>query len=159
MKSEQKQAKKGKKQTKTAANAPKLPAKKATAPKKQSTPKKAVTPKKVMEKTEKKVSEAYAIFQTGGKQYQAIPGKTVAIEKLDSDAGASVSFSEVLFRKNGENSFEFGQPYIKGAAVKASILKQAKGPKVIIFKFQRRKKRRTKTGHRQPMSIIRIESV
>ncbi len=101
----------------------------------------------------------YAIFQTGGKQYQAIPGKTVAIEKIEGNAGDKLSFSEVVFKKSSDNKFEFGQPYLKNSAVKASIVKQAKGQKVIIFKFQRRKKRRTKTGHRQPMTVVRIESI
>ncbi|NDD55085.1 50S ribosomal protein L21 [bacterium] len=103
--------------------------------------------------------DTYAIFQNGGKQYQAIPGKTVAIEKLDGNTGDSVSFGEVVMRKSGDNKFEFGQPFVKGATIKASIVKQTKGPKVIIFKFQRRKKRRTKTGHRQPMTVVRIESI
>lgn len=101
----------------------------------------------------------YAIFQTGGKQYQAVPGKTIAVEKLEGNAGDKVSFKEVVFRKSNESKFEFGQPFIKGATISANIVKQTKGPKVIIFKFQRRKKRRTKTGHRQPLTVVRIESV
>ncbi len=107
----------------------------------------------------KNTIDQYAIFQTGGKQYQAIPGKTVAVEKLDGEAGGKVTFKEVLFRKSGDNKFEFGQPFVKGASIKANIVKQTKGPKVIIFKFQRRKKRRTKTGHRQPVTVVRIESI
>lgn len=105
------------------------------------------------------IFDKYAIFQTGGKQYHAIPGKTVAIEKLDGNTGDTISFSEVVMRKNGENKFDFGQPFVTGATITASIVKQTKGPKVIIFKFQRRKKRRTKTGHRQPMTVVRIESI
>ncbi|MBU1008324.1 50S ribosomal protein L21 [Candidatus Dependentiae bacterium] len=103
--------------------------------------------------------DKYAIFQTGGKQYQAIPGKTVAIEKLEANAGDTVEFSEVLFRKNGEESFEFGAPYIEGAKLKASVVKQIKGPKIIVFRRKRRKKSRVKKGHRQPITVIRIESI
>jgi large subunit ribosomal protein L21 len=103
--------------------------------------------------------DQYAIFKAGGKQYQAVPGKTVAIEKLEGNAGDKVSFAEVLFRKTDAETCEFGRPYIKGATIQASIVKQDKGPKVIVFKFQRRKKRRTKTGHRQSMTIVRIESI
>jgi large subunit ribosomal protein L21 len=103
--------------------------------------------------------DKYAIFQTGGKQYQAIPGKTVAVEKLVGNAGDTVFFNEVVMRKNGENKFDFGQPFVTGATITASIVKQSKSPKVIIFKFQRRKKRRTKTGHRQPITVVRIESI
>jgi len=104
-------------------------------------------------------SDQYAIFQTGGKQYQAVPGKTIAVEKLEGNTGDAISFEEVLFRKQGDGKFEVGQPYVKDAAVKASIVKQSKTPKVVIFKFQRRKKRRTKTGHRQPITVIRIKTV
>ena len=112
-----------------------------------------------MERANKPVFEKYAIFQTGGKQYQAIPGKTVAIEKLEGEAGDSINFSEVLFRKLADGKFEFGQPFVNGAAIKASIVKQDKGPKIIVFKFKRRKKSRVKKGHRQPITVVRIESI
>lgn len=101
----------------------------------------------------------YAIFQTGGKQYQAIPGKTVAVEKLEGNAGDQISFAEIVLRKSDDQTIEIGQPFVKGASIQASIVKQTKSPKVIIFKFQRRKKRRTKTGHRQPITVVRIESI
>ena len=105
------------------------------------------------------IFEAYSIFQTGGKQYQAIVGKTIAIEKIEGEAGSSIDFNEVLFRKKSDNKFEFGKPYVSGATVKGSIVKQTKGPKLIIFKFGRRKKIRTKKGHRQPLTVIRVESI
>ena len=108
---------------------------------------------------DKQVSfENYAIFATGGKQYQAIPGKTVAVELLEGEAGSIIDFSEVFFRKQGADQIEIGQPHVAGAIVKASIIKHQKGPKKIIFKFKRRKKVRTKKGHRQPMTVLRIES-
>ena len=112
-----------------------------------------------MQEVKKATFDKYAIFQTGGKQYQAIPGKTVAIEKLEVNAGDSVDFQEVLFRKSGEGKFEFGQPFIQGAVLKASVVKHLKGPKVIVFRHKRRKKQRTKKGHRQPITVIRIESI
>lgn len=105
------------------------------------------------------IIEKYAIFQTGGKQYQGIPGKTVAVEKLDGNAGDKIEITEVLFRKMGEKTFEFGSPYIQGAALKASIVKQDKGPKIVVFKRKRRKKYRVKYGHRQPLTVLRIESI
>lgn len=112
-----------------------------------------------MERTSKVAFEKYAIIQTGGKQYQAIPGKTVAIEKLNGEAGDAVTFSQVLFKKTGDNSYDFGKPFIDGASVKASIVKQMRGPKVIVFKFKRRKKYRLTKGHRQPVTVVRIESI
>ncbi len=104
------------------------------------------------------IFDRYAIFQTGGKQYQALEGKTVAIEKLNADAGSTVVFDEVLLRKTGEGKIEIGQPFVK-TPVKAVIVKHDKGPKVIAFKFKRRKKYRRKIGHRQPMTIVRIQSI
>jgi|AMWB02.1.fsa_nt_gi large subunit ribosomal protein L21 len=103
--------------------------------------------------------EKYAIIETGGKQYQALPGKTICIEKIEGNAGDKIQFDNVLFRKTDDTKFEFGTPFIKNASVKASIIKQDKAPKLVIFKFQRRHKVRTKKGHRQPQTIIRIESI
>ena len=102
--------------------------------------------------------ETYAIFQTGGKQYQAIPGKTLAIEKIEGEAGAEIIFDEVLLRKQGADAVEIGQPHVK-TKIKASIIKQMKTPKVIAFRFKRRQKVRVKRGHRQQMTVIRIESI
>lgn len=102
--------------------------------------------------------ERYAIFQTGGKQYQALEGKTLAVEKIEGEAGASLEFSEVLLRKLGSDQIEIGQPFVK-TSIKASIVKQMREPKIIVYKFKRRKKSRVKHGHRQPKTIVRIESI
>ncbi|MFA6527264.1 MAG: 50S ribosomal protein L21 [Candidatus Babeliales bacterium] len=112
-----------------------------------------------MEQTSRVTFEQYAIFQTGGKQYQAVPGQALEIEKIEGERGAAVSFSEVLFRKSGEDAFEVGQPYVKNAEIKAEIIMQTKGAKVIVFKFKRRKKYRTKQGHRQLITVIRVKSI
>lgn len=102
--------------------------------------------------------EKYAIFQTGGKQYQALEGKTIGIEKLNAKEGESVTFSDVLLRKTGEGQVEIGQPFVK-SPIKGVVLKHTKGPKLIAFKFKRRKKHRTKKGHRQPITVVRIEAI
>lgn len=102
--------------------------------------------------------DAYAIFKTGGKQYQAITGKTLAIEKIEGEPGTSLEFSEVLFRKNGADDFQIGKPYLD-TKVTAEIVKQMKEPKIIVFRFKRRKKVRVKRGHRQPKTVIRITSI
>jgi len=101
--------------------------------------------------------EKYAIVQIGTHQYQAIEGKTVAVEKIDGEAGASLEFKEVLLRKN-KDVVEVGTPFVKGV-VKATIVKQMRGPKIIIFRFKRRKKSRVKKGHRQSLTVIRFESI
>ena len=102
--------------------------------------------------------DRFAIIQTGGKQYQAIEGKTLAIEKLDAGEGDKVEFSEVLFKKESEGKYQVGQPHLAGS-VKATVVKHTKGPKLIVFKFKRRKKVRVKKGHRQPITVVRIESI
>ena len=117
------------------------------------------------DKADKKKSEKtaslfprYAIFQTGGKQYQAIEGKTIAIEKIEGEAGSPLEFSDVLLRKTGDGDIQVGQPFL-GTPIKASIVKQMRGPKVVIFKFKRRKKSRVKKGHRQSITVVRIEAI
>jgi large subunit ribosomal protein L21 len=97
----------------------------------------------------------YAIFQTGGKQYQGIEGKTVSIEKLNALPGAKVVFDEVLLRRVDDKTVEVGQPFLT-KPIKAEVLKHDKGPKLISFMFKRRKKIRRKIGHRQPCTIVRI---
>jgi large subunit ribosomal protein L21 len=108
------------------------------------------------------ITDSYAIFQTGGKQYQAIVGKTVAIEKLTANPEEHVIFDEVLLRKvvspSGELTVQVGQPFLD-TPVKASIVKHMRGPKLIAFQFKRRKKVRRKIGHRQPITVVRIESI
>lgn len=101
--------------------------------------------------------DRYAIFKTGGKQYQALEGKTIAIEKLNAQQGEIVTFDTVLLRKV-DNKVEIGQPYLQ-STVKAIVVKHDKGPKLVVFKFKRRKKYRKKTGHRQPITIIRVQSI
>lgn len=103
------------------------------------------------------VFDHYAIIQTGGKQYQAIEGKTLGIEKIEGISGQEVLFDEVLLRKVGE-SITVGQPFLE-QPVKATIVKQMRGPKVIAFMFKRRKKVRRKIGHRQPITVVRIEKI
>ncbi len=102
--------------------------------------------------------ERYAIIKTGGKQYQAVEGKTLAVEKIDGKEGDKVIFNDVLFRKEGNGKFEIGTPSLK-EPVNATIVKQSKGPKLIAFRFKRRKKVRVKRGHRQLITIVRIESI
>ncbi len=111
-----------------------------------------------MEQNTPQIASKYAIFETGGKQYQAEEGKTIEIEKIDGEQGTALEFKEVLLRKLSDDKVEVGQPYVE-TSVKAEIIKQMKGPKLIIFKFKRRKKSRVKKGHRQPHTVIRITSI
>jgi len=110
-------------------------------------------------KASENLAEGYVIFQTGGKQYQAVPGKTLGIEKIEGEAGQELEFSEVLLRKTGENAVEIGAPYVPGAVMKASIIKQMRGEKLVIFRHKRRKKSRVRKGHRQPITVIRVLAI
>lgn len=111
-----------------------------------------------MESANIQTFDRYAIFKTGGKQYQGIEGKTVAIEKIDGEAGKILEFNEVLLRKTAPGQIEIGQPFL-ATKVTASIVKQFRTPKVIAYRFRRRQKVRVKRGHRQHMTVIRIESI
>jgi large subunit ribosomal protein L21 len=102
--------------------------------------------------------ERYAVIQTGGKQYFAVEGKTLAIEKIDGVEGDEIFFDEVLLRRINAQECQIGQPFLDGA-VKATIVKQMRGKKIIVFKFKRRKKYRKKQGHRQLHTIVRIISI
>ncbi len=106
------------------------------------------------------VFERYVIFEdgNGGKQYQGIEGKTVALEKKIGEVGSEIIFPNVLLRKMNENSVEIGAPYLD-KPVKATIVKHMRGPKLIVFMFKRRKKVRRKKGHRQPITVVRIEQI
>lgn len=100
----------------------------------------------------------YAIIETGGKQYRVQEGDTLFIEKLDVNAGESVEFNKVL-AVSKDGSLSFGSPVVEGATVKASVVENGKGPKVVIFKYKRKKDFRKKQGHRQPYTKVKIESI
>lgn len=100
----------------------------------------------------------YAIIETGGKQYRVQEGDTLFIEKLDVNAGESVEFNKVL-AVSKDGSLSFGSPVVEGATVKASVVENGKGPKVVIFKYKRKKDYRKKQGHRQPYTKVKIESI
>ena len=99
----------------------------------------------------------YAVIRTGGKQYRVIEGQTLRVEKLPGGAGDKVTFGEVLLV--GGDTPKIGQPLVSGASVQAEIKAQDKGPKIVIFKFRRRKNYRRKTGHRQPYTELKITGI
>ncbi|MDP9150735.1 MAG: 50S ribosomal protein L21 [Myxococcota bacterium] len=99
----------------------------------------------------------YAVFKTGGKQYRVEPGDRLRVEKLPGGVGDVVTFGEVLLVA-GE-SVALGKPLVRDAKVEAKIVGQALGPKIIIFKFKRRKNYRRKGGHRQPFTALEITNI
>ena len=99
-----------------------------------------------------------AIIVTGGKQYKVSEGDVVYIEKLDVEAGETVKFEQVLAILDGENA-TFGTPVVEGASVEATIVKNGKGKKVRIFKYNPKKGYRKRQGHRQPYTKVEITKI
>jgi large subunit ribosomal protein L21 len=99
-----------------------------------------------------------AVFETGGKQYVVAPKDKVVIEKLEGQAGDSITFDKVLLVANGDK-VSVGKPYVSGATVKAKILEQGKGDKLVVFKYRPKARYRRKYGHRQFDTTVEIESI
>ncbi|PZO01486.1 MAG: 50S ribosomal protein L21 [Alphaproteobacteria bacterium] len=100
----------------------------------------------------------YAVIKTGGKQYRVQPGDVIVVEKLDGDAGANVSFGDVLML-GGDKGVTLGAPMISGASVAATLIETRKGEKVKIFKKTRRQGYRRTNGHRQMESVLQIMGI
>jgi large subunit ribosomal protein L21 len=100
----------------------------------------------------------FAVIKTGGKQYKVATNDIILVEKLEAEEGASVSLDEVLMLGEGGN-ITVGSPVVKGASVTAKVIEQRKGDKVIIFKKNRRHNYRRKRGHRQFVTVLKIEGI
>ena len=99
----------------------------------------------------------YAVIQTGGKQYQIEEESILDVELLQSEDG-KFEFNEVLLLNDGKK-IHIGAPFIKNCKVKAEIVKEVKGPKVIAYKYKKRKNYRRKRGHRQKYSQVKITKI
>ncbi|SHK25603.1 LSU ribosomal protein L21P [Roseomonas rosea] len=97
----------------------------------------------------------YAVIRTGGKQYRVTPNAVLTVEKLDAEAGATITFHDIL-ALGGENGLQIGAPTVPGASITATVVEQNRGDKVIIFKKRRRQNSRRKNGHRQHQTVLRI---
>ncbi len=100
----------------------------------------------------------YAVIKTGGKQHRVSEGDVLRVEKLGGAKGDTVVFEEVLLVSK-EDQTRVGTPVVEGARVVGEIVRQGKGPKIIIFKKKRRKGFLKKTGHRQPLTEVRIKEI
>lgn len=98
---------------------------------------------------------AFAIIQTGGKQYKVSSGQKLKIEKLNAKEGENFVFDKVLLTADGEN-IKIGAPYIEGAKVESKILKQGRAQKKIVFKYHSKTRFRKKKGHRQSFTEAEI---
>ena len=100
----------------------------------------------------------HAIIETGGKQYTVTEGDTLFIEKLEAEAGQAITFDKVLAILDGDKA-TFGAPVVEGASVAATVVKNGKGKKVRIFKYNPKKGYRKRQGHRQPYTKVQIGAI
>ncbi len=100
----------------------------------------------------------FAIIRTGGKQYRVAVGDQVAVERLEGEVGSEVTLADVL-GIGGNGTPLVGKPTVSGASVRAKIVQQPRGTKVIVFKKKRRKNYRRKRGHRQELTVLKVEEI
>ena len=100
----------------------------------------------------------YAVIETGGKQYQVKEGDVLFIEKLGADEG-DVTFDKVIMVGKDDGNVSVGAPYVSGASVKATLVKNGKAKKITVFTYKPKKHVKRKTGHRQPYSQVKIEAI
>lgn len=100
----------------------------------------------------------YAVVSSGGKQYRVEAGSTLTLERVDGEPGASFTFDRVLLIGDGDE-VTVGTPVVPGASVSATVLGEALGPKLVIFKFKQKVKYRRRTGHRQHLTKVRIDAI
>ena len=102
--------------------------------------------------------EAYAVLETGGKQYRVTPGETWEIERLDAESGKDIELTSVVAVSDG-NELKVGTPYVEGAKVVLTVVGDKRGKKVVNFKQKRRKNYRRTVGHRQELTVVTVKAI
>ena len=105
-----------------------------------------------------KMTQSYAIVETGGKQYKVAPGQKIDVDRLTVTKGEDIELSRVLLIADGKDTV-VGNPTIDGAKVVATCLSEGKGDKVIVFKYKPKVRYRRKKGHRQIYSKLEIKEI
>ena len=100
----------------------------------------------------------YALVRTGGKQYRVSKDDTILVERISADEGAQVILDDVVMLGDGDK-VTIGTPRVEGAAVSATVMRQTRGPKIIIFRRKRRKNHRRTQGHRQDLTLLKINAI
>ena len=100
----------------------------------------------------------YALVKTGGKQYRVSKDDTILVEKIAADEGAEVILNDIVMLADGDQ-VTIGTPKVEGAAVSATVMRQTRGPKIIIFRRKRRKNHRRTKGHRQDLTLLKINDI
>lgn len=99
----------------------------------------------------------FAVIVTGGKQYKVAKDNEIVIEKLDLEVGQTVEFEALMVEKDGQ--LTIGTPVVEGVKVKAEVVENGKGEKITVFKYIAKKRRKSKRGHRQPFTKVRITEI
>lgn len=102
--------------------------------------------------------EAYAVLETGGKQYRVATGDTLELELLDAEAGQDVELDTVMAVSDGQE-LQIGMPYVAGAKVTLTIVGHKRGKKLINFKKKRRKGYQRRIGHRQELTVATVKAI
>lgn len=100
----------------------------------------------------------YAIVEDGGKQYKAVEGSFIEVDRFDAEVGEQIDMERVLLIAN-DGKVDVGAPLVEGAKVTATVVGQVKGPKVVVFKYKPKKRIRVKTGHRQKYTRLQIDQI
>ena len=100
-----------------------------------------------------------AVVELGGKQHKVSPGDNIKVEKMSFEIGEQIVLDKVLMAKNDEGELEIGNPFLDNVRIKAKVVDQGKGRKVIVYKFKRRKNYHRKYGHRQLFTSLKIEDI
>lgn len=100
----------------------------------------------------------YAIIRTGGKQYRAEVGESIDVDRLPNEVGDSLEITDVMLVGDEDNTV-IGQPLIDGAVVKATVVEQFRGKKILVYKYRQRTNYRRKQGHRQYYTRLKIDDI
>ena len=100
----------------------------------------------------------YAIVESGGKQYRAVEGSTIEVDRMDVEVGQQVDLGPVLLLVDGD-SISVGAPAVAKAKISATVVAHVKGPKVVIFHYRPKKRERVKTGHRQQYTKLHVNTI
>ena len=100
----------------------------------------------------------YALVKTGGKQYRVAKNDTILVDRLVAEEGEQVILRDIVMLGDGDK-ITVGTPLVDGAAISATVVRQTRGPKIIIFRRKRRKNHRRTQGHRQDLTLLKIDDI
>ncbi|MET0773175.1 MAG: 50S ribosomal protein L21 [Candidatus Limnocylindrales bacterium] len=100
----------------------------------------------------------YAVIETGGKQYRVELGSEIEVDRLEAEPGQSIDIARVLLVADGDQA-AIGQPVVEGATVSASVVRQMRGDKIVVFKYKPKARTRVKNGHRAELTVLRIADI